>query len=75
MRRSPAVWFASHGLSLLGKGIASAVLPLLVLDRTGDVLAAGLLATAFRSLDDPAPVHEPAPVDEPAPPRNPVGAL
>ena len=34
MRRSTAVWFASYGLSLLGKGIVTAVLPLLVLDRT-----------------------------------------
>ncbi|PSK99975.1 MFS transporter [Murinocardiopsis flavida] len=46
MRRSAAVYFASYGLSLLGKGIASVVMPLLVLDRTGDVLAAGVLATA-----------------------------
>lgn len=45
MRHSAAVYFASYGLSLLGKGIASVVLPLLVLDRTGDVLAAGVLAT------------------------------
>ncbi|MFP5071106.1 MFS transporter [Pseudonocardia nantongensis] len=45
VRRSPAVWFASYGLSLLGKGIVTAVLPLLVLERTGDVLAAGLLAS------------------------------
>lgn len=45
MRRSAALYFASYGLSLLGKGIASVVLPLLVLDRTGDVLAAGILAT------------------------------
>ncbi|WP_243794594.1 MFS transporter [Saccharopolyspora gloriosae] len=45
MRQSPAIYFASYGSSLLGQGIASAVLPLLVLDRTGDVLAAGLLAT------------------------------
>ncbi|GLU48180.1 MFS transporter [Nocardiopsis ansamitocini] len=45
MRRSPAVYFASYALSLLGKGIASVVMPLLVLDRTGDVLAAGVLAT------------------------------
>ncbi|WP_082399053.1 MULTISPECIES: MFS transporter [unclassified Pseudonocardia] len=44
-RLSPSVWFASYGLSLLGKGVASVVLPLLVLDRTGDVLAAGILAT------------------------------
>ncbi|WP_223838864.1 MFS transporter [Nocardiopsis deserti] len=46
MRRSATVYFASYGLSLLGKGIASVVMPLLVLDRTGDVLAAGVLATA-----------------------------
>lgn len=45
MRRNASVWFTSYGLSLLGKGIAAAVLPLLVLDRTGDILAAGLLAT------------------------------
>lgn len=45
VRRSPALWFASYGLSLLGGGIAAVVMPLLVLDRTGDVLAAGLLAT------------------------------
>lgn len=46
LRTSPAVYFTSYGLSLLGPGIASVVLPLLVLDRTGDVLAAGVLATA-----------------------------
>ena len=34
MRRSPAVWFASYGLSLLGAGIARVVMPLLVLERT-----------------------------------------
>lgn len=45
MRRSASLYFASYGLSLLGKGIASVVMPLLVLDRTGDVLAAGVLAT------------------------------
>ena len=45
MRHSPAVHLTSYGLSLLGRGIASVVLPLLVLDRTGDVLAAGVLAT------------------------------
>jgi hypothetical protein len=44
MRRSATVYFASYGLSLLGKGIASVVMPLLVLERTGDVLAAGVLA-------------------------------
>ncbi|MEU1897591.1 MFS transporter [Nocardiopsis dassonvillei] len=46
MRRSATVYFASYGLSLLGKGIAGVVMPLLVLERTGDVLAAGVLATA-----------------------------
>jgi MFS family permease len=46
LRSSPAVYFTSYGLSLLGPGIASVVLPLLVLDRTGDILAAGVLATA-----------------------------
>lgn len=45
LRAGPMVWFVSYGLSLLGSGITAAVLPLLVLTRTGDVLAAGLLAT------------------------------
>lgn len=44
-RRSTPIYFASYGLSLLGQGIGSVVLPLLVLARTGDVLAAGVLAT------------------------------
>lgn len=45
MRRSPTIYFTSYALSLLGSGIASVVIPLLVLDRTGDVLAAGIMAT------------------------------
>jgi MFS family permease len=45
LRASPAVYFTAYGLSLLGAGISSVVLPLLVLDRTGDILAAGVLAT------------------------------
>lgn len=45
MRRSPTIYFTSYALSLLGAGIASVVIPLLVLDRTGDVLAAGIMAT------------------------------
>lgn len=45
LRRSPVLWLGSYGLSLLGGGIMAAVLPLLVLVRTGDVLAAGVLAT------------------------------
>lgn len=46
LRSGPALYFASYGLSLLGSGIASVVMPLLVLDRTGDVLAAGVIASA-----------------------------
>ncbi|TCK27039.1 MFS transporter [Pseudonocardia endophytica] len=45
MRHSAIVYFSSYGLSLLGAGISSVVMPLLVLARTGDVLAAGVLAT------------------------------
>lgn len=45
MRHSAIVYLSSYGLSLLGAGIASVVMPLLVLARTGDVLAAGVLAT------------------------------
>ncbi|MFP5022136.1 MFS transporter [Pseudonocardia phyllosphaerae] len=45
LRRSPALWLAAYGLTLLGGGMMAAVLPLLVLQRTGDVLAAGVLAT------------------------------
>ncbi|MFB9386643.1 MFS transporter [Pseudonocardia petroleophila] len=45
LRASPTIYFTSYGLSLLGMGISSVVLPLLVLDRTGDILAAGVLAT------------------------------
>lgn len=45
LRGSPAIYFTSYGLSLLGMGMSSVVLPLLVLDRTGDILAAGVLAT------------------------------
>lgn len=44
MDRDTRFYFASYGLSLLGNGVASAVFPLLVLARTGDVLAAGLIA-------------------------------
>lgn len=44
-RSGPALYLASYGLSLLGAGVASVLMPLIVLERTGDVLAAGLLAT------------------------------
>ncbi|AXX30247.1 MFS transporter [Actinosynnema pretiosum subsp. pretiosum] len=45
MRRDVVVYLGSYGLGLLGNTIGGVVLPLLVLARTGDVLAAGLLAT------------------------------
>ncbi len=45
MDRATRFYFVSYGLSLLGNGVASAILPLLVLARTGDVLAAGLIAS------------------------------
>lgn len=38
-------YFAAYSLSMLGNGIASVLLPLLVLARTGDVLAAGIVAS------------------------------
>ena len=44
-RSGHALYLASYGLSLLGAGVASVLMPLLVLARTGDVLAAGVLAT------------------------------
>ncbi|PZR53122.1 MFS transporter [Xylanimonas oleitrophica] len=46
MGRSTWVYLGSYCLSLLGNGIASVVFPLLVLARTGDVLAAGVVAGA-----------------------------
>ncbi|WHS34371.1 MFS transporter [Auritidibacter ignavus] len=45
MNRSTWAYFGSYSLSLLGNGIASIVLPLLVLARTGDILAAGIVAS------------------------------
>lgn len=39
------VYLGSYSLSLLGNGIASVLFPLLVLARTGDLLAAGILAS------------------------------
>ena len=44
MDRVTRFYFASYGLSLLGNGVASVLLPLLVLASTGDVSAAGLVA-------------------------------
>ncbi|WP_341718112.1 MFS transporter [Micromonospora sp. FIMYZ51] len=45
MGRSTWAYLGSYSLSLLGNGIASVLFPLLVLARTGDVLAAGILAS------------------------------
>ena len=45
MRRNTWVYLGSYSLSLLGNGIASVLFPLLVLATTGDVLAAGVLAS------------------------------
>ncbi|GAB3615912.1 MFS transporter [Okibacterium endophyticum] len=44
MGRSTWVYLSSYCLSLLGNGIASVIFPLLVLARTGDVLATGVVA-------------------------------
>lgn len=44
-RSGPGLYLGSYGLSLLGAGVASVLMPLLVLERTGDLMAAGLLAT------------------------------
>lgn len=46
MTRHTLAYFGSYCLSLLGNGIASVLFPLLVLAKTGDVLAAGIVATA-----------------------------
>jgi hypothetical protein len=75
VRASPAVYFTDYGLSLLGKGIASVVMPLLVLDRTGDVLAA-VLATVATATSAAAGVEaeaSAAPGRRPRP-RRPPGA-
>ncbi|GAA3656153.1 MFS transporter [Microbacterium marinilacus] len=39
------VYLGSYSLSLLGNGVASVLFPLLVLAKTGDILAAGVLAS------------------------------
>ncbi|MGO3175396.1 MAG: MFS transporter [Microbacterium gubbeenense] len=45
MSRNTFVYLGSYSLSLLGNGIASVLFPLLVLAKTGDILAAGILAS------------------------------
>lgn len=46
MRRNTLLYFGSFSLSLIGNGITSVLFPLLVLATTGDILAAGILASA-----------------------------
>ena len=48
-KRSSVAWLylTSAGLSLLGNGVATVVWPWLVLERTGNPAAAGLVATAI----------------------------
>lgn len=45
MRMNIRIYFTSYSASLLGNSIATVVLPLVVLARTGDVLAAGVVAS------------------------------
>lgn len=45
MSRNTLVYLGSYSLSLLGNGIATVLFPLLVLAKTGDILAAGILAS------------------------------
>lgn len=46
MKKVPVVYLASYALSLLGNSIAGVALPLIVLQTTGSVLSAGILAAA-----------------------------
>ncbi|MDF2992608.1 MAG: transporter [Microbacterium sp.] len=46
MRIAPLAYLASYFLSLLGNSVAAVALPLLVLESTGSVLGAGVLAAA-----------------------------
>lgn len=45
MSRNAWFYLGSYSISLLGNGISSVLFPLLVLARTGDILAAGILAS------------------------------
>ena len=44
---TPYIYLASAATSILGNAVASIVWPWMVLDRTGDPAAAGLVATAI----------------------------
>lgn len=46
MRIAPLAYLASYFLSLLGNSVAAVALPLIVLEATGSVLGAGVLAAA-----------------------------
>lgn len=46
MKRNTIVYFMAYSLSLLGNGVASVLFPLLILAKTGDILAAGVIASA-----------------------------
>ncbi|MFS0714519.1 MFS transporter [Microbacterium sp. 2P01SA-2] len=46
MRIAPVAYLASYFLSLLGNSVAAVALPLIVLQSTGSVLGAGILAAA-----------------------------
>ncbi|MDF2560498.1 MAG: transporter [Microbacterium sp.] len=46
MRIAPAAYLASYFLSLLGNSVAAVALPLIVLQATGSVLGAGILAAS-----------------------------
>lgn len=46
MRIVPVAYLASHFLSLLGNSVAAVALPLIVLQSTGSVLGAGIIAAA-----------------------------
>ncbi|MBB5157346.1 hypothetical protein [Saccharopolyspora phatthalungensis] len=50
VRRSAGVYLGFYGFPLLGKGITTVVMPLLLLDRTGDVLTA--IARAYAGHTD-----------------------
>lgn len=45
MSRNTWAYLGSYSLSLLGNGVAAVLFPLLVLAKTGDILAAGILAS------------------------------
>ncbi len=45
MKKNLILYFGSMSLSLLGNGVAAVLFPLIVLSRTGDIFAAGLLAS------------------------------